>query len=367
MRTSRRRFVAGAGLAIIAALPLPQALANHVPLLPDHQFTEKDFDVSHFSAASIDVNNRFLPVPPGATFTLTGTANRGGGGNAHQVVFTATELTKVINGVRTQVLWDRDIQEGVLIEEELAFWAQDDFGNVWLMGEYPEEHEGKKVSAPSTWLAGNQEAAAGILMRSNPMLNTSQYKQGEAPAVEFLDVAKVFAVDQRTCVPLACYDGVLVIDEYDPNQQPQDGHQFKYHAPGVGIVQVTARGGDEQETLVATEHRMLTPEELATANASALELDRRAYTLATAAYGLSEAAVLRCEIPAPGTPPVLGPPAPRSPTAPPPLCPPPVPTAPTEVPPTVPPTEVPPTVPPTTPPPATTLARSGAAGTGRAS
>ena len=293
MRTSRRRLLAGAGLAVIAFLPLPRALANHVPLPPDHQFTEKDFDVSHFSANSVNVDNTFLPVPPGTTFTLTGTANRGGGGNAHQVVFTVTEVTKVINGVRTVVLWDRDIQEGQLVEEELAFWAQDDFGNVWLMGEYPEEHEKGKVTAPSTWLAGVQGAAPGILMRRDPQLNTSQYEQGDAPSVEFLDLAKVFAVNQHTCVPVGCYDGVLVVDEWDPNQQPQDGHQFKYHAPGVGIVQVTARGGDEQETLVATEHRTLTRAELDAANTRALELDQRAYTLAKAAYAATAPATAR--------------------------------------------------------------------------
>ena len=181
MRMFRIRVIAAVGLAALAAASLPSAQAHHVPVGPDYQATEKDFDVSHFSENSVNVTNKFLPVQPGTTFTLTGTANRGGGGNAHQVVFTATELTKVVNGVRTQVLWDRDIQEGALAEEELAFWAQDDFGNVWLMGEYPEEHEGNKVSAPSTWLAGNQEATAGILMRANPKLNTSTYKQGNAP------------------------------------------------------------------------------------------------------------------------------------------------------------------------------------------
>jgi hypothetical protein len=331
MRRFRLRSIAGAlGLAVLAIAPLPNARAHHVPSGPDHQATEKDFAVEHFSVDSINVDNQFLPVPPGTTFTLTGTV----GNSAHQVIFTVTELTKVVNGVRTQVLWDRDFNEGALLEEELAFWAQDDFGNVWLFGEYPEEHaEDGTVSAPSTWLAGIQEAAAGILMRSNPKLNTPPYKQGEAPAVEFLDVAEVFAVDQQTCVPTGCYEGVLVIDEHDPNQQPQDGHQFKYHAPGVGIIQVAARGGEDPETLVATEHRTLTPEELTEANARALELDRRAYTMVPEVYGQTEPAVLRCEIPAPGTPPVVGPPAPRPPNAPPPLCPPPVPTPPTEVPP----------------------------------
>jgi len=323
MHRSRFRFVAGAlGLAVLAAAPLPTARAHHVPAGPDYQATEKDFAVEHFSANSINVTNRFLPVAPGTTFTLSGTV----GSSAHEVVFTVTDLTKVVNGVRTQVLWDRDFDEGDLLEEELAFWAQDDFGNVWLFGEYPEEHEDGPVSAPSTWLAGVQEAKAGILMRANPRPNTSQYKQGEAPAVEFLDVAQVFAANQHTCVPTGCYDGVLVVDEHDPNQQPQDGHQFKYHAPDVGIIQVTARGGEEPETLVATEHRMLTSEELAEANAHALELDKRAYNLAKPVYGLSEPAVLRCGTLPPGTPQV---------------CPPAVPTPPTEAPPAEPPAAAP--------------------------
>jgi hypothetical protein len=314
MRRFRRRAIAALGLAVLATAPLPaRALVDP----PGYQATEKDFTVERFSAASIDITNRFLPIVPGSTFTLTGTANRGGGGNAHQVVFTVTEVTKMVNGVRTVVLWDRDIQEGVLVEEELAFWAQDDSGNVWLLGEFPVEHEGKKVSAPSTWLAGNQASAAGILMRTDPQPNTSQYKQGDAPSVGFLDLAKVFAVDQHIQVPVGTFDGVLVIDEWDPNQQPQDGHQFKYHAPGVGIVQVTARGGDEQETLVATEHRKLTPEELATANTRALELDTQAYTMVPKVFGGTAPAALRCTVPAGTT-----------------TCPPAVPTQPNEVPPT---------------------------------
>lgn len=327
MRRSHIRSVAAAGLAAVAALSLPSAEANHVPVPPDHQATEKDFDPSHFSASSVNVTNKFLPIVPGTTFTLSGTANRGGGGNAHEVIFTATEVTKVVNGIRTQVLWDRDIQEGVLVEEELAFWAQDDLGNVWLFGEYPEEHAGPSVTAPSTWLAGVAESKAGVLMRVNPKVNTSNYEQGNAPSVEFLDLARVHAADQSTCGPTGCYEGVLVIDEWDPNQQPQDGHQFKFHAPGVGIVQVTARGGEEQETLLLTERRSLTSQELATANTRALELDRRAYTMQPEVYGGTEPALVRCPsaagqppaappancVTAPAYPAPAGPPAPEPP------------------------------------------------------
>ena len=43
----------------------------------------------------------------------------------------------MINGVNAVVVWDRDFQNGELVEEELAFMAQDDAGNVWSLGEYP--------------------------------------------------------------------------------------------------------------------------------------------------------------------------------------------------------------------------------------
>ncbi len=73
MRRSRFRVLAGGlGLAVLAAVPVPLARAHHVPAGPDYQATEKDFAVEHFSANSINVNNKFLPVLPGTTFTLTG-------------------------------------------------------------------------------------------------------------------------------------------------------------------------------------------------------------------------------------------------------------------------------------------------------
>ena len=269
-------------MALLTLLPAPDALANRGS--PVRPITEKDFDVKSFSGRSINIDNRFLPLAPGTTFTLTGTANRGGTGGRHDAVFTVTDVTKWVNGVRTLVMWDRDFQDGELVEEELAFMAQDDFGNVWSLGEYPEEHEDGTVTAPRTWLAGRQGAKAGVLMRANPRTHTSTYLQGLAPAVEFIDKAKVFKTGQKACVPTGCYGGVLVVDEWDPSAQPQDGHQFKYHAPGVGVVQIVGKGGDEQETLALTKRRMLTDKELDAARSRALQLDKRAYRLAAEAY-----------------------------------------------------------------------------------
>src|SRR6266550_7977580 len=172
MRTRRIRFVVAAALGALAVVPAPNVLAaSGVP--SGRPVTEKDFAVKNFSARSTTVDNRFLPLPPGKQWTLTGTTTAG----KHEVVFTVTNVTKWVDHVRTVVLWDRDFQDGVLAEEELAFMAQDDAGNVWSLGEYPEEVDqatGARA-APRTWLAGHQAAHAGVLMRANPQPNTSPY------------------------------------------------------------------------------------------------------------------------------------------------------------------------------------------------
>ena len=82
--------------------------------------------------------------------------------------------------------------------------------------------------------------------------------------------------DATACVPVRCFDGVLVTDETSPIE-PDSGIQHKYHAPGVGIVQVGSAGGAEGETLQLVERRKLTAKELATARASALALETHAY------------------------------------------------------------------------------------------
>jgi hypothetical protein len=171
------------------------------------------------------------------------------------------------------------INEGRLAEQEITFHAQDDDGNVWNFGEYPEEYEnGTFMGAPSTWLAGVRRANAGILMRDAPKVGTSSYLQGEDPDVEFRDRARVSKSGQKRCVPQKCYEDLLVIDESSP-LDPADGHQLKYYARGVGNVLIEPRGGAEQETLVLVEVKRLDAKALAEARSLALELDKRAYTV----------------------------------------------------------------------------------------
>jgi hypothetical protein len=251
---------------------------------PSVNVTEKDFDADNFPGAP-KVDNRWYPLTPGTQYILEGEANRGKGTRPHQVVFTVTDLVKMINGVPTVVLWDRDINEGELQEAELAFQSQDNDGNVWLLGEYPEEYEdGKFKGAEDTWISGLEGAKPGVLMRANPRPGTSSYFQGLAPEIEFQDRAKVSKTGLRTCVPVQCYDDVLLIDEWNP-LEPEDGHQLKYFASGVGNVRVGAVDDPEAEELVLAKVIQLDETELAKARSEALKLERHAFEVSAKLYG----------------------------------------------------------------------------------
>jgi hypothetical protein len=272
--SARRRIVIALAsvVAVLASLPAGAAAQSVSGCTQLAAFAPGAFG----DPATID--NGFLPLVPGSQLVMEGEANRGGGAAPHRVTFTVTDLTKVIGGVRSRVVWDLDVNQGVVVESELAFWAQDDAGNVWNTGEYPEEYvDGAFFSAPSVWLGGLGDAVPGIHMAATPAISTTWHLQGSAPAVDFLDCARVRKLNQRTCVPVGCFEGVLRTEEYSPlDPRPR---QLKYHAPGVGIVRVEAVNDPEGETLVLAERNTLGPEAMAAVRTEALRLDRHAYEL----------------------------------------------------------------------------------------
>jgi hypothetical protein len=238
--------------------------------------TALNFDRTAFPAAP-KVDNKWFPLTPGMQYTTTGMVTSAEGAVERTVTHSVTGLTKVIDGVTTQVLWDRDYADGELVESELAFFAQSNSGDVWLFGEYPEEFEnGEFTGAPATFLSGLSGAQAGIAMHAEPRPGTPSYVQAHAPAVNFLDCGAVVQENQKTCVPTGCYEDVLVIDEHNP-LEPAVGHQQKFYSAGTGLVKVTAVGGDQQETLDLVKREQLSDALLKDINQQALILDQHAY------------------------------------------------------------------------------------------
>ena len=254
---------------------------------PSHRpISAADFDPARFGD-SATVDNRWFPLRPGTQFVWEGRALEGEDQVRRRVVFTVTDLTKEVDGVRVVVGWDLDYNDDRLEEAELAFFAQDLDGNVWHLGQYPEVYEGGKIVKTPLWIAGFKGARAGITMKADPELNTPSYAQGWGPQVGWNDRAEAYRMGERTCVPVDCYDDVLVTREFSRTEP--GAFQLKYYAAEVGNVRVGWGGAneDEHEVLVLTDIVHLTPEALAEVRQKVLDQERRAYGISPDLYGLT--------------------------------------------------------------------------------
>lgn len=251
----------------------------------DEGVTADDFDPQIFDR-STTIDNEWLPLVPGTKLVYEGKAIDETGPVRRRIEFVVTDLTKVVAGVRTRVLWIEDFDNDQLVEAELAFQAQDRDGNVWHLGEFPQEYEDGEPAAAPAWIAGVDGAKAGIAMKAEPSLGGLPYQQGFAPPpINWDDHARVYEMGEADCVPVACYDDVLVMEEFEP--ESPGAFQLKYYAPGVGNVRVGWRGlmEEEREELVLIQHERLGPEAMAAVRADALALEQRAYQVSGDVYG----------------------------------------------------------------------------------
>lgn len=268
--------------APVAAVDSAVTAAGQVASTPLKR-TYEDFQQSNFDENSINVTNKYFPMKPGTRHEYDGSTLEEGKTLSHRVVFTVTNLTKVIQGVNTVVIWERDFSDGELEEDELTFFAQDKLGNVWHLGQYSELWDAKEYTAGRTWFVGHpSDAKAGIMMKADPKANQPDWSEGYAPPPYFwTDRSRVRAVNQKTTVPAGTFSGVLVTEEY--NEEEPSSKQLKYYAPGVGFVRVGWAGTDEsKETLLMVRTEMLSADKLAEASAGALELETRALVYSTA-------------------------------------------------------------------------------------
>jgi hypothetical protein len=270
-------------LAVLLFLMILVSACGSKPA-PEEIAEFKDFDPNNFDN-STNINNKWMPMQPGTKWAYEGTAvDEEGNKFDRRIEFTITDLTKEIAGVRTVVAWIVDYNNDEVIEKEIAFYAQDNDGNVWYLGEHPEEYEaGKFIDAP-TWIAGQEDARAGIKMVAEPQLGIPNYFQGWGPAVEWSDYGRIEKMGQETCVPVDCFKDVMVIAESSLGEV--GAAQFKYYVSGVGEVRVNWGGQDAtQEALGLVEYVQLSPEELAEIRAEALAVEKHAYEISEDVYG----------------------------------------------------------------------------------
>jgi hypothetical protein len=247
-----------------------------------------EIDPKKFSRPTA-VDNKWMPLTPGKRLVYEGTTVEGRRRIPHRVIYTVTDLVKIINGIPCTVVYDVDISDGKIQEVELTFFAQDDEGNVWHLGQIREAHEEEDYIGTQAWMVGHLEGAkAGIMMLANPREGTPSYSEGFAPPpYNWDDRGRVRKLGERTTVPAGTFDNLLVIEE--TSDREPGAFQLKYYAQGVGTVRVGWAGNDRtKETLQLVRHVQLWAQEMDQARADALKLEERAYV-----YGRTQPAERR--------------------------------------------------------------------------
>jgi hypothetical protein len=240
--------------------------------------THLAFDATRFTNPT-QITNEFFPLKPGLQMDYVGTALDDEGEKIdRKMQINVTDLTKMVGGVRCVVSYDLDWSEGPLVEAELALFAQDDAGNVWLMGEYPEEYDdgdGVLTGNPA-WFHGVDGAKAGILVPAEAKVTGTTFSQGWSSLVGYSDRGRVDSVGVSTCVPLDCYENLMVVAETSGDEVEVE--QLKYYARGVGNVRAHWRGKNDQEhsTFELTKITMLDAKTLAKVRTEALALEKKA-------------------------------------------------------------------------------------------
>ena len=225
----------------------------------------KKFDPKDFGDP-IGGQNSWYPLVPGTQTLRDGSINRGSRKLHHQLRVTVTDVTKMVNGVKTVAVLDQDIDAGQVGEASLDYLAQDKFGNVWYLGSYTEIYQGGQfVNAVDAWLAPKRGARPGVWMMADP-------KQGmkyvEAHNSRETIRAEVSKVGEKKCVDYDCFKSLVILE---------DGSEFKYFGPGVGHIATEPNySGGEQEKEELVNVVKLTRKGLAEFSAEALRLDKHA-------------------------------------------------------------------------------------------
>ncbi|MGI0526721.1 calcium-binding protein [Rhizobium giardinii] len=197
-----------------------------------------------FSAATFGdpttITNMFFPLPGGtinsygATLVDPETGEEETERNDHFATFD----TKVIEGVETVVVRDTAYADGVLVEDTLDWYAQDDGGNVWYLGEiatnYNYDDEGNFIGTDfdGSWQAGVDGAAPGWIMRAAPTAGDDYFQEFYAGVAE--DEGEVIATGLHVDTDFGAFDDVVKI--LDTSALDPGVGAFKYFAPGIGLV-----------------------------------------------------------------------------------------------------------------------------------
>ena len=192
----------------------------------------------------LKIDNNYYPLKPGTIMSYNGTDEDG---KSVRDIVAVTNDTKEVQGIPTRVVNDTVFVKGKLEETTNDWYAQDDKGNVWYMGEDTTDFTEKKNPHEGSWESGVKGAKAGLIMLAEPKVGITygqEFAKGEAE-----DKASVLSLDNNVTVPHGSYSNVIKTKEFSALEP--DVVEQKYYAANVGdIKEKTVKGSQEGIELV---------------------------------------------------------------------------------------------------------------------
>ena len=258
MRTTSTAVALGAGVALLltgCSATAPQADPSTSPSAAATSATPEQsnplptgsqpvqLDPAEFTT---EIDHPYWPMKPGTRWTYREVDEEGA--IKEVVVLVTTQTKKVANGITARVVRDTVRVDGSIIEDTFDWYAQDNRGNLWYLGEDTAEFEnGKLTTRDGSFEAGVDGALAGVMIPADPapgMRYRQEYYAGEAE-----DNGEVLSTAEMAEVPAGLYRNALLTK--DTITIEPDVQEYKLYAKGVGPVLVLGvSGGSGREELV---------------------------------------------------------------------------------------------------------------------
>jgi uncharacterized membrane protein YkoI len=150
------------------------------------------------------------------------------------LTITVLDETKMVDGVRTRVMEERETKDGKLAEVSRNYFAFDKAtGDIYYFGEDVNVYDaqGYITSHEGSWQSGVDGAQFGLMMPGKPKVGR-RYQQEVAPRVA-MDRAEVISLTEKVTVPAGTFENCLKTRE---SSALEKGVEEKLFAPGVGLL-----------------------------------------------------------------------------------------------------------------------------------
>jgi hypothetical protein len=147
---------------------------------------------------------------------------------------TVLSETKVIDGVESRIVEDREEKNGQLVELTRDYYAIDSATNdVYYMGEDVDVYKNGKVAGhEGSWLSGVNGAKFGLMMPGAPKARQKFYQELAPGAGQ--DRAEIVSIQEKIATPAGTFEKCVHVVETSPMEKGL--HDHKWYAPGVGPV-----------------------------------------------------------------------------------------------------------------------------------